>query len=85
MREMHAVFVAIDLHALGDAIVLVGEVGEAARVAGPHVPLGLALGHPFGQHLAGAAALAMPKVKTQASNALGTPGIGPISGLPSGV
>jgi hypothetical protein len=26
----------------------------------------------------------MPKVKTQASNALGTPGIGPISGLPSG-
>ena len=27
---------------------------------------------------------AMPKVKTQASNAFGTPGIGPISGLPSG-
>jgi hypothetical protein len=29
-------------------------------------------------------AWAMPKVKTQASKALGTPGIGPISGLPSG-
>jgi hypothetical protein len=27
---------------------------------------------------------AMPKVKTQASKAFGTPGIGPISGLPSG-
>jgi hypothetical protein len=26
----------------------------------------------------------MPKVKTQASKAFGTPGIGPISGLPSG-
>ncbi len=27
----------------------------------------------------------MPKVKTLASKAFGTPGIGPISGLPSGV
>jgi hypothetical protein len=26
----------------------------------------------------------MPNVKTQASKALGTPGMGPISGLPSG-
>ena len=30
-------------------------------------------------------AWAIPKVKTQASKAFGTPGIGPSSGLPSGV
>ena len=57
-RKMDRIFVAIDFHALGDAVVRVGgKGGEAARIAGPHVPFGLALRHPFGQHLAGAAGL----------------------------
>src|SRR6056297_4283479 len=55
--EMHRVFMAVDLEPLGDAVVGIGVIGVAARVAGPHVPFGGAFGDPFGQHLAGAAAL----------------------------
>ena len=56
-RKVHGVFVAIDLDRLGAGVVLVGPRAEAARVAGPHVPLGAAVDHPLGQHLAGAACL----------------------------
>ena len=57
MREVHGILVAVDLDALGDGVVPVCVVGEAARVAGPHVPFGGALDHPLGEHLAGAARL----------------------------
>ena len=57
-RKMNRIFVAVDLKALGDAIVGLGrEGGEAARIAGPHVPFGRAFGDPLGKHLAGAAGL----------------------------
>ena len=52
MGKLHAIFVAIGLAPLGQTIVGVGIIGEAARVAGPHVPFRRPFGHPFGQHLA---------------------------------
>ena len=60
-REMHGVFVAVDLPGLGEAVVGIGVPGETARIAGPHVPFGGALGHPFGKHLAGPARLSDPE------------------------
>ena len=59
--ELDGVFVAVHLHALLDAVILILEPGEAAGVAGPHVPFGGTLGHPFGQHFACAAGLADAK------------------------
>ena len=52
MWKLHRVFVAIDLLALGQTIGLILIPGEAARITGPHVPLGRPFGHPFRQNLA---------------------------------
>ena len=52
MREMHGVFVAVNFHALGDAIVLIFKPGKAARIARPHIPFSSPLGDPFRQHFA---------------------------------
>ena len=57
VREVHGVFVTVDLHALLVGMVLVGVSREAARVAAPHVPFRAAFDDPFGEHLAGTARL----------------------------
>ena len=59
-------------------VVALGLTGgtQAGLIAGFFAGLALDLAPPAWQ---------MPKAKTQASKAFGTPGIGPISGLPSGV
>ncbi len=75
---------AVCLDGLGLGIGQIDMVGEAPRINGPTVGLGLALDNDVGQQLARTAACTMPKVKTQASKAFGTPGIGPIRGSPSG-
>ena len=49
---------------------MIGVIGIAARIA-DHIPFCLSLGYPF-KHFA-RTALGVPKVRTQASNALGTP------------
>ena len=63
MGEVHGVFVAIDLHRLLIAVILIGVVRVAPRIDRPHVPLGLTLGDPFGQNLTGAATLRDAKGK----------------------
>ena len=63
MREVHGIFMAINLHALFDTVVLILKAGKAARIARPHIPFGRPLGDPFGQHLARPARLADAKGK----------------------
>ncbi len=55
--EMHGVFVAVDFHTFGDAVVVVGVIGVTTRIASPHVPFGCPIDDPFSQHFASAAAL----------------------------
>ena len=57
MGEMHGVFVAINLHRFLIAVILIGVIGIAARIGGPHVPFRLPFGDPFGQNLARTTAL----------------------------
>ena len=61
VRESDGIFVAIDLHPLFHAVVLILEPGEPARIAGPHVPFRGAFSHPFRQNLARPARLADAK------------------------
>ena len=59
LGKMHGIFVAVDFHALGDAIVRVGAKLVKRRGSQDHMSHSVcALRHPFGQHLAGAAGLA---------------------------
>lgn len=46
--QVHSVLVGINFNSPRLTIFWRGVVGEAARVAGPHVPFGLALRNPFG-------------------------------------
>ena len=57
MGEVHGVFVAVDLHPFDVAVILIGVIGVATRITGPHVPLGLTIDDPFGHDLTRAAAL----------------------------
>ena len=72
--EVHGVFMAINLHAFGHAIVMIGVIGIAARITGPHIPFGLPLGDPFGQHFSGAAALRDAKGKDAGLKRIGHAG-----------
>ena len=55
--EVHGVFIAVDFHAFGHAIFVVGVIRVAARIDGPHVPFCCAINDPFGHDLASTAAL----------------------------
>src|SRR5210317_1308606 len=61
--EMHGVFVAIDLHAFGNAVVVIGVIGVTASITRPHIPFGVPLGDPFGQDFARTATLGDAKCK----------------------
>ena len=61
VRELDGVFVAVNLHALFHAIILVLEPGKPSGIAGPHIPFGGTLDDPFGQNLASATGLTDPE------------------------
>ena len=63
----------VDFDGLRNAVLLVGVIGVASRVAGPHVPLRLAFDHPFRQHLSGAAGLRNPEGKNASLECIGHP------------
>ncbi len=84
LREMQSHIRAVDLHPLGDAIVLVGIVRVSGAGRRTHVPFGPAFGHPFGEHLAGPARLADAEGEDAGLEGVRHAGHRPISGLPSG-
>ena len=63
MREVHRVFVAIDLDRFVDAVLFVCVVRIAARIDGPHVPFSFTVNDPFCGNLASAAPLRNPEGK----------------------
>ena len=72
-RKMHSVFVAINLFALGNTILMVRVIRVTAWITGPHVPFGLSLCDPFGQDFTRASALCDTKGKDTSLKGIGYP------------
>ena len=84
MGKMHRIFVAVGLERFGQTELMVGMGGVAAGIDRPHVPFGFAFGDPFSEDLAGPAALNNAEGERMGFKGVFDPGIGPISGKPSG-
>ena len=59
---------------------MIGVIGIAARIAGPHIPFCLSLGHPFSKHFARAAPLGDAKGKDTGLKGIGHTRHGPDEG-----